>query len=165
MKKVWIFLSGVMWIYGCSILKQNSRESSNATYSEEQQMEIHELNEKDSTSDVLTLHYERDSLQEAYTIQLWPKGTFSFSAANGFEGEAERILITGSRQQILQHGGMQNSTVRKQEKKTTDLDQQKKVSVAQNAQVKTSRLDYRLLIGFIILLIIAWRWLRRVQIR
>lgn len=165
MRKVWVVLSIAIGIYGCSLLKQNSSQSSNATYRDEQQTELHELKEKDSTAEVLTMHYERDSLQEAYTVQLWPRGKFSFSAADGFEGEAERIVITGNRKQMKQNGGLSNSTARKQEKKTTDLHQQKKVSVAQKAQVKTSIPDYRLLIGFIVLLIIAWRWLRGVQIR
>ncbi|MCX2483747.1 hypothetical protein [Pedobacter sp. MR2016-24] len=165
MKKIWIVMSIAIGIYGCSLLKRNSSQSSSAAYRDEEQTELHELTEKDSTSALLTMHYERDSLQEAYTVQLWPKGRFSFSAADGFEGEAERILITGSRQQMLQQGGMQNSTSRKQEKKTTDLDQQKKLSAVQKAQIKTSKPDYRLLIGFIILLIIAWRWLQKVQIR
>jgi len=165
MKKVWIVLSMAIGIYGCSLLKRNSSQSSNAAYRGEEQTSLHELSERDSTSEVLTMQYERDSLQETYTVQLWPKGSFSFSAADGFEGEAERILITGNRQQMQQYGGIQHSAVRKQEKKTTDLDQQKKVSAVQKAQRKTSNPDYRVLIGLIILLIIAWRWLQKVRIR
>ena len=32
-------------------------------------------------------------------MMLWPKGKFTFSIANGFEGEAEKILIKGKQTQ------------------------------------------------------------------
>lgn len=36
-----------------------------------------------------------DSNHQDYTMMLWPKGHFKFTVANGFEGEAEKILIMG----------------------------------------------------------------------
>lgn len=36
-----------------------------------------------------------DSSHNDYTMLFWPKGRFTFSAANGFEGEAEKVMIRG----------------------------------------------------------------------
>lgn len=36
-----------------------------------------------------------DSSHNDYTMLFWPKGRFTFSAANGFEGEAEKVMIKG----------------------------------------------------------------------
>jgi hypothetical protein len=32
-------------------------------------------------------------------MMLWPKGKFTFSLANGFEGEADRVMIKGKQSQ------------------------------------------------------------------
>ena len=40
-----------------------------------------------------------DSNHNDFTIILWPKGKFKFSLPNGFEGEAEKILIKGKQTQ------------------------------------------------------------------
>ncbi len=37
-----------------------------------------------------------DSSHNDYTMVLWPKGNFKLSIANGFEGEAEKILLKGN---------------------------------------------------------------------
>jgi hypothetical protein len=44
-----------------------------------------------------------DSSHNDFELMLWPKGKFTFSVANGFEGEAERILIKGkqTKQKVL----------------------------------------------------------------
>lgn len=44
-----------------------------------------------------------DSSHNDFTMMLYPKGRFTFSVANGFEGEAEKILINGkhTRQKII----------------------------------------------------------------
>jgi hypothetical protein len=36
-----------------------------------------------------------DSSDQDYTLQIWPKGKFTYSAANGFQGEAEKMLVSG----------------------------------------------------------------------
>ena len=54
-----------------------------------------------------------DSSHNDFTMMLWPKGKFTFSVANGFEGEAERILIKGKqvneKQLTLKQETMQDS--------------------------------------------------------
>ncbi|MES2418278.1 MAG: hypothetical protein V4541_08820 [Bacteroidota bacterium] len=36
-----------------------------------------------------------DTSHNDFTLMLWPKGNFTFSMANGFTGEAEKMLLTG----------------------------------------------------------------------
>jgi len=49
--------------------------------------------EKSTGSESLTFY--TDSTDHSYSVQLWPKGSFNFSAANGFEGAADKVSITG----------------------------------------------------------------------
>ena len=41
-----------------------------------------------------------DSSHHDFTMMLWPKGKFTFSLTNGFEGEAEKILIKGKQTEL-----------------------------------------------------------------
>jgi hypothetical protein len=41
------------------------------------------------------LSFYTDSADHQYQVQLWPKGKFTFSATNGFTGEADRLLLSG----------------------------------------------------------------------
>lgn len=49
------------------------------------------VNEMKSESALL----EMDSAEMAFTLEIWPKGQFSFSPKNGFAGEAEKVLLRG----------------------------------------------------------------------
>jgi len=44
------------------------------------------------------LHFS-DSSRQAFSVVLWPKGTFSYSPETGFRGEAEKIAMQGLQQQ------------------------------------------------------------------
>ncbi len=60
-----------------------------------QKEELHIMEQRNT----LSQHYQlvmTDSSHNDFTMLLWPKGKFTFSAAKGFEGEAEKIIIKGS---------------------------------------------------------------------
>lgn len=50
-------------------------------------------NERKTNSDQLT--FKKDSGNQNYTLQIWPRGRFFFSAAGRFEGEADSLRVTG----------------------------------------------------------------------
>jgi hypothetical protein len=81
-----------------------------------------------------------DSSQNDYTLMLWPKGKFTFSPINGFEGEAEKVIIKGKeiRKKIVEsnHKTRQDSTVLKanyaKEKESTITVEKNKLSAGNN---------------------------------
>lgn len=42
----------------------------------------------------------KDSLNHKYTIEIWPKGNFSFNEHDGFSGAASKVFITGDRNRV-----------------------------------------------------------------
>lgn len=75
---------------------------------------------KDSTG----FTFYTDSAQHDYTIQFWPKGRFTFTAENGFSGEADSILIKGSSREQVGYSRM----VRLQEKDQGSVKEKLRVS-------------------------------------
>jgi len=66
---------------------------SNQISMKETSLQLQEQQDWDSKSGQLNLYKDTSNLQ--YSIQIWPKGTVSFSSESGFAGEAEKILIKG----------------------------------------------------------------------
>ena len=81
-----------------------------------------------------------DSSQNDFTMMLWPKGRFTFSLTNGFEGEAEKILLNGkqTKQKImnLKQETKQDSTAFKanyvNKRESSNAVQKNKLSVGYN---------------------------------
>ena len=79
--------------------------------------------EKTATAELLTFY--TDSADHQYWIQLRPKGEFTFSAATGFKGQADKVLISGSVKSSKRGGGL------------TKTDQKEKIQTEINLQTKS----------------------------
>lgn len=85
---------------------------------------------KDWLSRSGSVSFQQDSSDTDYSIQIWPKGTFSFSAEKGFSGEADKVLVTGrvktgssstdKRSSIVQYKGKVRQTRTEDNKKVVD---------------------------------------------
>ena len=60
---------------------------------QETSLQLQEHHNLDSKAGQLSVYKDSSNLQ--YSIQIWPRGTVSFSPETGFAGEAEKILIKG----------------------------------------------------------------------
>ena len=91
-----------------------------------------------------------DSSYADFTLMLWPKGKFKFTLANGFEGEAERIIVRGKQtQQKLLHVKQEtkrDSTVLKanynKEKESSTTVEKNKLSVGYNWVISSENPTY-----------------------
>lgn len=51
--------------------------------------------QKDFLKESGSVSFHRDSSDFGYSLQIWPRGTFSYSPEDGFSGEADKVLVTG----------------------------------------------------------------------
>ena len=86
--KTIIYIIIVMSLLGCKLLQKNKYTQKTETESETMQL-VEQRNTLNRKSEVFLV----DSSDNHFTLQLWPRGKFTFSVAKGFEGEAEKIII------------------------------------------------------------------------
>ena len=80
----------LMALTSCHILSKQKQTLQKISHKEQMQLAEQRIT-KSQQSQLLLV----DSSHNDFTMLLWPKGKFTFSVANGFEGEAEKILIKG----------------------------------------------------------------------
>lgn len=154
MKKLALFVT-VLIITGCGSLKKSKLLSNQEILAAKNQKFVHTYMHQSSNK-------LNDSASQYITIELQPKGTFKLDWSKGFEGEAEKLKITGKHERVLQANG-QISTKQKTMLSATQLQQQK----LQLKQVNTNRkaiINSWLLTLFPILLIAYW-WYKKVKLR
>lgn len=133
--KTYIILLLTLALQSCSILKKNKQSFKKLTYKEQLQL-LEQRNIKSQQSQMVLI----DSNHNDFTMLLWPKGKFTFSVANGFEGEAEKILIrekrSGQKMVTIKHEINQDSTRFQsnytKEKENSSVVKKNKVSVGYN---------------------------------
>jgi len=81
-------------ISSCALL--NKQKLGVKTKSEKERVQIESLQTSERQKKQL---FVMDSSHNDFTILIWPKGTFKFSAAQGFEGEAEKLVMRGKHTQ------------------------------------------------------------------
>jgi hypothetical protein len=88
----------VVTLAACQLLKKDKLTLKRLSQQEELQV-TEQRNIVSEQSQLLLI----DSSRHDYTMMLWPKGNFKFTVNNGFEGEAEKVILIGkhTKQQIL----------------------------------------------------------------
>jgi hypothetical protein len=96
--KYMFIILAVVALAACQLLKKDKLTLKKLSQKEELQV-TEQRNIVSAQSQLLLI----DSSQHDYTMMLWPKGNFKFTVANGFEGEAEKVVLIGkhTKQQIL----------------------------------------------------------------
>jgi cobalamin biosynthesis Mg chelatase CobN len=118
----------------CSILKDSSREIEQEKATAERQINVaaeSKTEEQIYAGSVLLIN---DSADNSFSMQLWPKGVFTYSAMEGFKGEAEKVLISGktkrgtatSRQENFSAGSKSNQKVTASENAHHKIENNKK---------------------------------------
>jgi hypothetical protein len=99
----------------------------------------------------------KDSSDQNYTLQIWPKGKFTYSPVSGFEGEAEKMLVSGKLK--LASSGSELSGADQQGKSSIQLTtkQKQKMASGHESTVKKKTLSLKWMIaGVVSLLIIGF---------
>jgi hypothetical protein len=119
----------------CKLFEKN-KLISKAKHQKEQLHILQQRNTLSQQSQLVLI----DSSQNDFTMMLWPKGKFTLSLTNGFEGEADSVMIKGkqSQQKVLniKHETKQDSIIIKtnytNEKESSTLVKKKKLRVGFN---------------------------------
>ena len=80
---------------GCNLLKHTTSDLYKSHELEETDTRLSTTAQKENISMAGSVSFHQDSSDIDYSIQIWPKGMFSFSAEKGFSGEAEKVMVTG----------------------------------------------------------------------
>jgi len=88
-----------------------------------------------------------DSASRKYAVQLWPVGTFTYSAENGFIGQASQVLIIGNAEEV--HRGKQFTHVHEQDNGKLGIRSEKLEELKSDRQevLKTSSLSWKWMIA------------------
>jgi hypothetical protein len=138
-------------IQGCALMTGLKKEQQTAKLSSETELELHAVNNLKENRLLLNLVDRKDSIVTSAQLEIWPKGTFSFSPEHGFVGEAERLVWHGqARAETSHHQRLTlTSALEKAEVLDVDLIQHQKVQ----AQVKTSRSSWQGLLLILLLVV------------
>lgn len=147
-----LVLYGVLGLLSCRMLQKDKQQSSSLQRSDTQHLQqlqrqtYHQLELRDSSGGV-------------YQLTIWPKGTFQFTAEQGFIGEAEKLAVTGNYRSARQQS---TQTIQKTDSLSHMKDQQhvqQRHSVAQKNKAALPALAWISLA--ILLLLLAYK-LRKV---
>ena len=130
-----ITVLAVVTVTSCELLRKDKLSVKNLSEKQELQGVAQKTMRSEQNQLVLI-----DSSHHDFTMMLWPKGKFTFSLTNGFEGEAEKILIKGKQTQQkllnMKHEKRLNSAVFKvnysNQKQSSNSVQKNKINVGYN---------------------------------
>jgi len=131
---------------GCGLWKTTETSVDKRATSVTDQTNIKVREERVTEERFNDMKFKADSSEDFYSVFVWPKGKFSYSSEQGFEGEAEHLLITGYGKNVQKT--LQDLSLSTQSKTNlaTDVQQNSEVKRTINHQNKSSFLDGKMLI-------------------
>ncbi|RYF26686.1 MAG: hypothetical protein EOO42_00945 [Flavobacteriales bacterium] len=142
MKKLMI-IALASWSLGCGSLNKDKLFSKGIT-KETLRKESTETIEVQQTINI------KDSSDATMKLTIWPKGPFTFSAANGFAGEAFKMEVKGKHVQLIQKREL--TSVKRGSTSKQKL-QKESVIKLKEKQVKWEGTGYE--VGFLLLVVLA----------
>lgn len=95
MMKGYVCLLVVLFFYSCGIMNDKHTTKNWSELTDETRLDLAMKIDQELQDNSIKMIVRDDSLNKDWNIQLWPKGKFTFSLQNGFEGEADKVLING----------------------------------------------------------------------
>ena len=149
-----ITVLAVVTLTSCELLRKDKLSVKKLSQTEELQGVAQKTTRSEQNQLVLI-----DSSHHDFTMMLWPKGKFTFSLANGFEGEAEKILIRGKQTQQkllnMKHEKRQDSAAFKvnysNQKQSSNSVQKNKINVGYN---------WGWVLVLLVIFVLIWAYLR-----
>ena len=161
MRALWIYYVFLVFIYGCSLFRQTTTSTDEASFNAAQLIKIKAAGEHEQSSTTQTLRLEKDSANAFYNVRLWPKGKLLFSPENGFNGEFDSVQMTGYSNKLSEKAD--HSTVNKVQRENYIVDMRKKFNQNSAAfhQVKKSFPGYFWIVAGLVLMVIVVFWVRK----
>lgn len=147
----------------CSLFKNTRTEMERTHQLSANQKDYHLMEQKGWLSKSGSITFYKDTNHVDYTIQIWPKGMFSYSQEKGFTGEADRVMIKGSASASSAFSDSNTLEQRDKSKVELNLSQKDKQVTDDQKKVKTSSYSWKLILtGLGVILIIGWVLYRKV---
>jgi hypothetical protein len=145
----------------CSVLKNTSREVEHEMGATERQSHLAAENKTEAQLHAGSVLLINDSADNSFLMQLWPKGVFTYSAAGGFKGEAEKVLFSAKTRR--------GTATAKQENYSADTKSDQKVTASESAQHKVESnkkeiqqtVSWKMIVAVILILVVAGGLLNR----
>ena len=99
------------------------------------------------------LEWKLDSSANSSAVQIWPIGKFKFSPELGFEGSAEKVLLSGNFRKNTEGFTLRDSTGTTRNRMEVEISGKKQMKVENKNTVKTETPAFWLMIGLGILVI------------
>jgi len=154
-----------LFVVGCGVFQQVHKTKDEEQLALRKESKLNFSSATDKVEHAKELIFYKDSNAYAYWIQVWPKGSFSFSPEKGFVGEAEKIVIAGKGRQMLNASSVKLTD--RQEKTKADLEVQtdEKLKASKKVEIKDSSLSWKwiavMVLATIIGIILIYNRLRR----
>lgn len=108
--------------------------------------------QEEKLTNTLILGVDKDSAAGNYQVKIWPKGSFTISSGNGFEGEADSVQISGDFQRVENRAAVRYSSGSEKTQFNASENQETRIkNKSEQSSVRRS-FDYKLIAGVIILL-------------
>lgn len=144
-----------LWLTGCNLLKNTSRETASSSQSFTRTKAVKMLEEKDWLSRSESLQFSVTTDSTNYSIQLWPKGLFTYSPERGFSGSAEKILITGSSTKKSSQSELAAQEKQDKGKKENIEKEYENAKESQQNKVIASKVSWKLILSGLLLFGVA----------
>ncbi|MEJ5961355.1 hypothetical protein [Pedobacter immunditicola] len=151
------FFCSMLLLQACGLFKNHSQSTSSNQTKMENFTDLQLSAQSHSSAESQRILLTDDSLGYDYSLEIWPKGIFSFSQEKGFIGEANKVLLSGtgshiSMMQLQQNEELQvatanNSGLTQAVSETTSLDEAEKAS--------TPSWKWVIVLGLVLLVVIA----------
>lgn len=92
----------VLLLSACGGIRNVEKHGEHTKSSSDSSLSVLQVQVQQKAKALEQLTVKTDSTKRSYIIQIWPKGKFSYSAEHGFEGMADKILISGKFKQAQQ---------------------------------------------------------------
>lgn len=157
MIKCFVAAGLVMLSASCSIFKNTDSSNRKSEQQSSYQVNRSLLEKRDWLNKSSGLTFYTDSSKQDYTIQLWPKGRFSYSAETGFTGEADKVLITGKSKMGSSSSAIVHTEESDKGKKEIQTNLKEGTSSSQKDKLKKSSVSWKVVLAFTaLILIVAW---------
>lgn len=154
-----VFLS--LMIAGCSVFKNGTKSREEQELMMKNQSSFSSTEQKDWLKKTGSIWFFRDSADANYSVQVWPRGVFSYSVENGFKGEAEKVVIAGNSSNVSTAAFSQNVKEHDQGNVTLKQQNEERLDIKGVHQTSSQSVSWKVTIGFVIgLAMIGW-WIFR----